>query len=260
MEKYIHKTVSANTAFLWLNRPQVGNALNLEMIREITNHVKEIELDKQIRFVIFKAKGQSFCTGADLVWMASSTKLSAEENFNESMELAELFEAIFFSSKIYFAVVKGACYGGGIGLASACDFVLAHESAIFSFSEVKLGLIPATIAPFIVNRIGFIRAKTFMLTGNKISADDALKLRLVDEVFKTDNEETILTNYLGILREGGPVAQQGIKKLINSWSLSDYREGPKKQTAEIIARARISDEGKEGIKAFLEKRKPDWNK
>jgi len=256
---YIETETRDDTGTLWLNRPEKGNALQPELIREFIAVLKEWEKDAELRYIIIRGRGKHFCAGADLNWMAAAGELSDEENKQESLELAEFFESVYFSGKICIARVHGACYGGGIGLASVCDFTIADDSARFSFGEIRLGLIPATIAPFVAGRIGTTKAKQYMLTGTVLKADEAKSTGLIDELADAAGADKFVNALLANLRQGSPSAQQKIKTLLNSLNNKAYSETLRNETAEIIARARISAEGKEGIRAFLEKRQPKWS-
>jgi len=230
------------------------------MIRKLTASLKEIEQKEAIHFVLIKSRARHFCLGADLGWMSLAVNLSDEENLNECMELAELFEIIYASSKIYIAQVDGACYGGGIGLAAACDFVFATENAEFLFSEVILGLVPAIIIPYIIYRTGTQKAKNSILTGEKISSCMALEFGLIDFLTDQTNIDNQIEMLIKKLRRGGINAQQISKKLIRDLEMQYYTKELKQRTSDITARARISPEGSEGIRAFLERREPKWRR
>ncbi len=258
--QHIQVDTEGAVARLRINRPGKRNALDLATIRELTACSKELSDHRTIRFVVLSGTGDHFCAGADLQWMAAAADLDYDQNLGESMELARLFATIFRSPKIFIATVKGACYGGGIGLAAACDLVIASDSAEFAFSEVRLGLVPATISPYVVYRMGVQKSKRLMLTGERKKAGQLEGTGLIDfltcdEEIGEDTEKLIKT-----LLKGGNLAQQEIKRLLNSYSLEDLESSDSliRHTASLIARSRVSDEGREGIKAFLEKRDPDW--
>jgi methylglutaconyl-CoA hydratase len=243
---------------IWLNRPEKGNAINISLIRELNRILQETNESNQIQFVIIGGSGKNFCSGADLQWMKQAGELNYEDNLKESLELAELYHQIFYSSKIFICRITGACFGGGIGLAAVCDFVLASDDSTYAFSEVKLGLVPATIAPYVIHRTGRHKAKQVMLTGENLSAKEMSDLGIVDFVIENNNIDEELDKLITNLRLGGRKAQQNIKRLISDLeNITDWRD-VKHYTAELLARARSSTEGKEGILAFLEKRNPNW--
>ena len=245
-------------AYIILNRPEKGNALNLEMIRELKDCLSQIEQSPVIRIVILKGDGNNFCSGADLKWMAAAAEYNFERNLEESEELANLFRTIFTSQKLFIAKVHGACYGGGIGLAAACDFIVSSDSARYAFSEVRLGLVPATISPYIVFRLGKQRAKRLMLTGEQKSASQLELAGLVDLTICEEEIDSQIDKLIAALLQGGSEAQRNIKKLLNGFNSITSDETLYRKTAELIADSRVSDEGREGINAFLEKRKPKW--
>jgi methylglutaconyl-CoA hydratase len=257
-EKLIIKEKEGVRCNIWLNRTEKGNAFDINLIRELNALVQEMETDDDIQFVVIGGKGKNFCSGADLQWMKNAAELSYEDNLKESLELAELFHQIYYSGKIYLARIFGACYGGGIGLAAACDFVLASEESKFAFSEVRLGLVPATIAPYVVHRSGGHKARQLMLTGETLSAIAIEEFGIVDYICTSEALDTDVQNLIDTLSLGGKRARQSIKQLISDLeNITDWRD-VKNYTAELLARARSSSEGKEGIQAFLEKRNPNW--
>jgi methylglutaconyl-CoA hydratase len=247
-----------DTATIMLNRPQNGNALNLEMVEKFIDATVKIENNKDIRFVVIGAAGRYFCTGADLHWMDNAVNLKANENLDECIKLATFYQAIFNSGKVYIVRIDGPCFGGGVGLAAVCDFVFASERAGFSFSETRLGLLPAIIAPYIINRIGKIKAKMYMLTGDTISPELALHMGLIDFLVRSDSLENEILQLTDKLRLGSPGSQKQIKSLFNALKEIYNYEHIKIKTASLTANSRVSGEGREGIKAFLEKRKPSW--
>lgn len=256
--QHIKTEVRGDIVYISLNCPEKGNAINMDATRELIRAFNNYETEKSIRFVVLKGEGKNFCTGADLNWMAKSVDLDYEENFNESYILADLFYIIYKSKKIVISAVQGACIGGGVGLAAVSDFVLVSAEAWFAFSEVKLGLVPATISPYIVYRMGLHHAKRLMLTGEKISAEAALRYNLADELCPSGKLNELLNDLLQRLHEGGKSAQQTIKNLVREIIPLSLIDQIKRKTSGIIAESRVSEEGQEGIKAFLEKRNPNW--
>jgi methylglutaconyl-CoA hydratase len=256
--KTISISVEKDTASILLNRPKKGNAINSSMISELSDVIYSVNNNQSIRFIIISSVGEVFCAGADLNWMAQASSLDSGQNSLECLQFAELFYKIFISNKIVLSLVKGACIGGGLGLAVACDICLATKNSFFSFSEVSLGLVPAIISPYVIRRIGNQTAKRFMLAGEKINSEQALKVGLIDELTENHNIDKVVDNLISKLRKGGRVAQQKIKSLTNSSAADNINEKTMKSTAEIIANVRVSVEGVEGIRAFIEKRDPNW--
>ncbi len=257
-EPLVIQEITSELCKLWLNRPEKGNAMNISLIRELNKIVAEINEDNRIQYVVLGGKGTSFCSGADLFWMKQAGEMNYEDNLNESLELAELYHQIFYSNKIFIGRITGACYGGGIGLAAVCDFVIASDDSKFAFSEVRIGLVPATIAPYVVHRTGGHKARQVMLIGDELSATEMNALGIVDFVTEPDQIDIELEKLIKKLSLGGKRAQHSIKQLISDLeNITDWRD-VKHYTAEILARARSSAEGKEGLLAFLEKRRPNW--
>lgn len=246
---------------LWLNRPGVRNAINGEMMGEIIDGL-EAAKKSPIRVLVLRGKGKSFCAGADIHWMKEAAKASLEDNYEGNKLLARCFHAVYTFPKPTIAVVHGAAMGGGNGLLAACDMVYALDDAIFSFSEVKLGIIPATISPYVIRRIGEFKAKELMLTGRRISGQVAAQYGLINQSFgtlKTLNE--FLEEIIFQLKGNAPNALSQCKALIGH--VSSYSEDFEQlipYTARMIAETRLSEEGQEGMSAFLEKRKPNWMK
>jgi methylglutaconyl-CoA hydratase len=240
-----------------LNRPEVHNAFNDKMVEELQHAVDDLGRDKQMRVMILTGKGKSFCAGADLNWMRRVKDYSFEENLKESERLAELMYAIYALPLATIARVNGATIGGGTGLMAACDLVIAAETAKFSLSEVKLGLVPAVISPYVVRRAGESACREFMLTGERLSAEKALRFGLVNEVVPPEALDGAVQERVDQLLTSGPEALGTCKELLRRVPRMSFDEA-KTYTAEAIARLRNSDEGQEGMAAFLEKRKPRW--
>ncbi|TXH20021.1 MAG: enoyl-CoA hydratase/isomerase family protein [Chitinophagaceae bacterium] len=246
-------------ATIWLNRVDVYNAINQQMILELIKAVIDLNKDETVRVIVFRGRGKHFCTGADLNWMKNAANFTNEENLKESKTLAMCFHSIYHCSKPTIALVQGAVMGGGNGLMAACDFVYAMDDAYFALSEVKLGLIPATISPFIIKRIGEFNAKDLMLTARKIDVVTASEMRLINRYGTSAEIEEQLKSTIHYLLAAGPNAINACKNLIYDVmnilkhnELTDY-------TASAIASIRKTEEAQEGMEAFLEKRKPYWN-
>jgi methylglutaconyl-CoA hydratase len=251
--------VENKVARVTLNRPDVHNAFNAVMIRELMMVFDDIALRSGIRVVVITGAGKSFCAGADLNWMRRVKDYSYEQNLKESLELAEMFHKIYASPKPTIARVNGTAIGGGTGLVAVCDLVIAAEQAKFSFSEVKLGLIPAAISPYVVKKCGEGRCREFFLTGERLTADKAMASGLVNKVVPLEDLDKSVDELVDTLVSSGPEAIESCKTLLSSVPGMPLRDA-KKYTAEMIAKLRISDEGQEGMAAFFEKRKPNWTK
>ncbi|MCP2620290.1 enoyl-CoA hydratase-related protein [Candidatus Aminicenantes bacterium AC-334-K16] len=243
--------------FIVLNRPTVHNAFNIQMIEELQAAFRQAAGEKSIRLVIFTGEGKSFCAGADLNWMREIINFSFEQNLSESRRVAALLYQIYSLPKPVLALVNGAAIGGGVGVVSACDIVVASEKARFGLSEVKIGLVPAAISPYVIRRIGEAQARRYFLTGERIPAQRALEIGLVNEVVSPQDLRKRGLEIAALLLSSGPQALASCKELlfrVPIMSLDEAREF----TARMIAELRISEEGQEGMAAFLEKRSPSW--
>lgn len=241
-----------------LNRPQVHNAFNETMVRELREAFGAICQAEKIRVVILTGQGKSFCAGADLNWMRKVKDYSFEDNLKESQQLAELMYIIYSLPLPTIARVNGAAIGGGAGLMAACDLVIAAETAKFSLSEVKLGLVPAVISPYVVRRVGENACREFFLTGERLKAEKALRFGLVNQVVPLEDLDRAVEERVAQLLTSGPEALSTCKELLRRVPGMSLQE-VKSYTAEVIARLRVSQEGQEGMSAFLEKRKPKWS-
>jgi methylglutaconyl-CoA hydratase len=251
--------VERGIARVTLNRPDVHNAFNDIMIRELIEVFEDIQSKSDIRVVVLTGEGKSFCAGADLNWMRRVKDYSYDDNLRESLELSDMLYKMYASPKPTIARVNGAAIGGGTGLVAVCDIAIAASSAKFSFSEVKIGLIPACISPYVMKKCGEGRCREFFLTGERMLAERALNAGLVNKVVTMDQLDETVNGYVSQLLSSGPEAITRCKELLKEVPLMSYDE-VKKHTAEVIAQIRISEEGQEGMAAFLEKRKPKWSK
>jgi len=249
-----------NIATLTLNRPLTHNAFDDQLIRDLMAAVRSLEQKPQVRAVLLTANGPSFCAGADLQWMKRTAGYSQPDNQREAEDLAGVMRRLSILPKPTIAVVQGAAYGGGVGLVAACDIAIAAESATFSFSEVKLGLIPSVISPYVINAIGARAARRYFLTGERFSAAEAHRLGLVHEVVPLDTLTRRSEMLVESLLEGGPRAQTEAKRLVADVAGKPIDSAIMDETARRIANIRASDEGREGVTAFLDKRKPNWIK
>ncbi|MGD9379977.1 MAG: enoyl-CoA hydratase/isomerase family protein [candidate division WOR-3 bacterium] len=245
----------ASVAF---NRPDVHNAFNDVMIHELTDVFSKIEKRADIRVVVVSGKGKSFCAGADLNWMKRVKDYSYDDNLKESLELSDMLYAIYSCPKPTIARVNGAAIGGGTGLVAVCDIAVAARTAKFSFSEVKIGLIPACISPYVVKKCGEGKCREFFLTGERMTAERALGAGLINKVTELEELDNEVGQYASQLLSSGPDAISRCKDLLRNVPMMNYGE-VKRYTAEVIAQIRGSVEGQEGMNAFLQKRKPRWN-
>lgn len=249
-------------ATVTLNRADKHNAFNAEMISELTDAFQLVERDPAVRVVVLTGSGKSFSAGADLNWMKSMAGYSEDENLDDSLKLAELMQVLDNLKKPTVARVNGHVFGGGVGLVCCCDIAISIESARFALSEVKLGLVPAVISPYVIAAIGERQARRFFLTAEAMSATVAQRIGLLHEITAADELDAAVDREIELLLAGGPEAQTAAKHLIRRICHADIdaENHLQQTTAEIIAQIRVSDEGQEGLAAFLEKRKPRWIK
>lgn len=246
-------------ATITLNRPGVRNAMDLQMIREIGSVIRELDNDAGIRLIIFNSSGDHFCSGADLKWMQAWQGLSEDQLRSEGLELAKLFRHIWQSAAVTICSVKGRISGGAIGLLAASDLVVAERSAILTFPELKLGLIPATIAPYVLRKAGFGRTSEWMMTGRPIAATEAKDAGLIHRICDEGSLGECMELLSRELFSGGPHALKAVKQLLRKLEGMTDPEEVDRYTSRLIAGIRVSPEGQEGMKAFLEKRKPGWD-
>jgi methylglutaconyl-CoA hydratase len=245
---------------IWLNRPEIHNAFNEAMISDIIGAIHELNANDEVRVILIRGKGKSFCAGADLNWMKDIKDFDYQQNYKESYLLASCFDTVYRSQKPTVAVVHGAAIGGAVGLFSACDIAFAEKHTVFSLSEVKIGLIPSTISPYIIKKIGEANARYFMLTGTRIYGEEAERYGLVNKSLHEEELEAHINDVIYKLLSNGPKALEQCKILIDEVvNKKSFDELPG-YTAEMIAKIRSSEEGQEGISSFLEKRKPNWLK
>ncbi len=244
---------------LTLNRPEVRNAFNDTMISEISDFFRGLNEDpRSYRVVIITGAGDSFCAGADLNWMKSMVDYSIEENLSDSLKLAQMFRRISECPLPVLARVNGPAIGGGAGLVAACDFAIAAESAVFGLSEVKLGLAPAVISPYMIRKMGDRYCREYFLTGERFSAARGAEIGLLNKVVPDNQLDNAIDEMVRRLRTSGPGAIAACKRLLAA-GLPPGNPETDRFMAEIIARLRISEEAQEGMRAFLEKRKPSWH-
>ena len=246
-------------AIVWMNRPEVRNAFNETMIAELTAAFGVLDKNPAVRAVVLAGRGPAFCAGADLNWMKKMAGFSFEENRRDAMGLAGMLHALHTLSKPTLARVHGPAFAGGMGLLAACDIAVASQDAEFCLSEVKLGLIPATISPYVLAAMGERAAQRYFLTAERFSAAEAYRIGLVQELTLPGEIDARINEILGHLVTAGPVSLAATKDLIRAVARKPLDAKLIADTATRIAKARASDEGREGVRSFLEKRKPAWH-
>ena len=253
--------VQLGESMAWINldRPEVRNALNAELIHELTEVFDWLNSRDDIRVIILKGNGKAFCAGADLEYMKAMAGFSYNQNLADAQNLSKLFQTIYFCNKAVIVDVHGACIGGANGIIAAADIVIAEKETKFAFSEVRLGITPATISPFVVQKIGNTAAKELMLTGRRFTADEAKAFRLVNVVVSEAEMIDAERQYNEHFMHASPDAIAECKNLLRMVSGTDDRFNPIfMQTSVAIANQRISKAGQEGMAAFFEKRKASW--
>lgn len=244
---------------IWLNRPLVHNAFNSTMLEELADILEKVNHHKEIRVVLFTGEGKSFSAGADLNWMKEIVNYSYENNLKDSEKISEVFYKIYTLNKPVISAINGAAIGGGMGFVAASDIVLSSDKAQFSLSEVKIGVVPACISPYLMRKSGEGVLKELFLSGRRFFPEEALKINLVNLIVDHKNLMEIAEIKARELLANGPKAMTMCKKLFRDVPEMDLRTAYD-HTSDLIASLRISDEAQEGMKAFLEKRKPKWSK
>ena len=245
-------------ATVWLNRPDVHNAFNEVMIAELAQAFRELSGNAGVRAIVLAARGPAFCAGADLNWMKKMAGYTYEENRADAAQLAEMLHVIHTCPKPAVARVQGDCYAGGMGLMAACDIAIVAEPANFCLSEVKLGLIPATISPYVILGMGENAARRYFLTAERFSAQEAHRIGFVHQVVAADALDVAIAEVVKALVNNSPNAVKEAKRLVRDVAGRPLTAELIADTAERIADIRSSAEGKEGVQSFLEKRKPGW--
>ncbi|MBC7802890.1 MAG: enoyl-CoA hydratase/isomerase family protein [Candidatus Parcubacteria bacterium] len=245
-------------AIVTLNRPEVRNAFDDVLIASMTRTFRELDRDDSVRAVVLAGAGPAFCAGADLNWMKRMAGYGYEQNLADAEALAEMLKTLDGLSKPTVARVHGPAYAGGVGLVAACDIAIGSHQAEFCLTEVKLGLSPATISPYVVRAMGERLARRYFITGEVIDAGEAYRLRLLSDVASKEELDGAVNAILGHLVVGGRKAHGKIKDLIRMVAAGAVDQAMIADTAKRIAEIRVSEEGREGIASFLEKRKPSW--
>ncbi len=245
-------------ATIWLNRPEVQNAVSNQMLDELIGCVTELDRLESVRVMVLRGQGKSFSAGADLKMMQAASNAGFEKNFEDGLRWANCLATLNNSTKPIIGIATGNVFGGGNGLLGACDLVIADIDAVFSFSEVRLGLAPSTILPYILSRIGEQKSKYLMFTGKRFTATEAYEYGLVDFLVNNSEVEETLNQLYSQLLKASPGGIKEIKMLIRTIKSTNCYDSIKEETANSIARLKISDEAQEGLAAFIEKRKPKW--
>lgn len=247
-------------ATVTLNRPEMHNSLEEKLIRDITRVFDMLGSDPSTRMVLLKANGSSFCAGADINWMQRTAGYGKEENLQEAQNLALMMKTLYDFPKPLVGLVQGAAVGGGVGIVACCDIVVASDASSFRLSEVKLGIVPAVISPYVVRAIGVRACHRYFLTAEPFSATEAKNLGLVHEIVPDRMMQAAAAKLVERIMLGGPKAQMASKDLLRRVDGSKLDDDLIAYTTELIATLRASPEGREGLNAFLEKRNPAWPK
>ena len=245
--------------FITINRPDKRNAFDAPTIAALYEAFETLHGADNVRLVFVRGAGGTFSAGADLQWMADAAGWSESDNRSDAMGLAKMLKALHDVPALTCAIVEGAAMGGGAGIVAACDMAVAVEGSRFAFSEVKLGLIPATIAPYVIEAVGARRARQLFLSANIFDADYAAHAGLIDMVLPEGSVDEFISMLTDSISANAPGAMGDAKRLVNHVAGQKIDSGVMEETAKRIARARISPEGQEGVRAFLEKRKPFWS-
>lgn len=249
------------TGVLTLNRPAKRNAFNAEVIAELTDAFETLSKNPSCRLLLVRGNGPVFSAGADLEWMKSASHYSEKENEEDAVAMAEMLRRLFELPQVTIALLHGAAMAGACGIAAACDIAIAKKGTIFSFSEVKLGIIPATISPYIINAIGPRWARTLFVTAERFEATFAEKIGLIHhEVEDETAMESLVEHYADLVYAASPAAVADTKELVARVTGEEIDASLGRMTAKRLAHRRVSEQGKEGLAAFLEKRKPNWSR
>lgn len=250
--------LSGGVATVWMNRPDVHNAFNAQLIADLAAACRQLEADEAVRVMVLAGRGKSFSAGADLNWMKAAGEASEAENFADAMKLASMLRTLAEMSKPTIARVHGAALGGGMGLASACDICIAGERAVFATSEVKFGIIPSAISPYVIRAIGERQAYRYFQTAERIDATQAVGLGLAHEAVASEALDARVGEIVAALLQGGPKAQAAAKDLIRGVANRPVSDAVVEDTARRISQLRATPEAREGLEAFLSKRPAAW--
>lgn len=248
----------SGASYIIMNRPKVHNAFNDQMIIELLQAFQQADNDADCRVVVLQAQGKNFSAGADLNWMKSMAQLDFHQNKADSDQLAKLMHCVYSLSKPVIAQVQGASYGGALGLIAACDIAVAESNATFCLSEVKIGLVPAVISPYVIEAMGVRNARRYILSAEVFTANEAKAFGLLHEVTTEECLEGQINALVKQISANGPNAVTKAKQLVQKVANKPIGHEIIEYTSELIAQVRVSEEGQEGLEAFLEKRKPGW--
>jgi methylglutaconyl-CoA hydratase len=258
VEPRVTVSTSARVATLTLSRPEIHNAFDERLLAELTAAADRLALDREVKVVVLAGAGKSFCAGADLDWMRRMAGFTEEQNLEDALGLAGCLRALYRLPQPLVGRVHGPVIGGGMGLVAVCDIVIAVPAAVFGFSEVRLGLSPACIAPYVIRRLGDSACRELFLTGDRFNADTAHRLGLVHRLAEPEDLDQAVAELVGRLLANGPRAMASCKELLQRVpGMSLDEAGP--YTAGVIAGLRAGEEGREGVGSFLERRKPSWS-
>jgi len=258
MSKPLRVERQGTVARVWLDRPDVRNALNGELIRAIGAALTELAADSSVRAVVFGGTGKAFCAGADLSFMREAAGYSWQQNRADAEVLAEMLWTIDRCPVPIVGRIHGDCYAGGLGLASVCDIRVVADPVQFSLSEARLGLLPATISPYVIRAMGEAAARRWFVTAERFDAKQALAMGLAHEVCEADAIDSTVDRFVATIVANGPQAVRACKQLVRDVAGREITPELRAETARRIADIRASDEGREGVQSFLEKRKPNW--
>ena len=245
-------------AEVWLNRPDVRNAFNDEVIAELTAAFAQLARDAQVRVVVLSGRGKAFCAGADLNWMRAMADYSWEQNREDAQRLADMLWTLDQCPVPVVGRVQGDCYAGGMGLAAICDVLVASRNVTFCLSEARLGLLPATISPYVVRAMGPQAARRYFVTAERFSAAQAHAMGMVHELCEPEALDAKVAEIVATLVANGPAAVKACKQLVRDVAGQELTQALRAETARRIADIRASSQGKEGVQSFLGKRSPNW--
>lgn len=260
MHTLISQTDNRGVLTLCMNRPEVHNAFDADMIRDLTEALKAADQNDRVRVVVITGAGSCFSAGADLNWMRSLVKANQDENERDALRLAELMRSLNYLSKPSIARINGSAFGGGLGLIAACDINIAVDSARFGLTEARLGLVPAVISPYVIRRMGEGNARRYFLSAERFDSQRAYDIGLIQQTVTLGQLDEVVEDKVRQILSGGPLAVAHCKQLV--FEIAGHNAESQKaidqKTAKLIARLRVSSEGQEGLAAFLEKRNPGW--